>query len=766
MCAPIPHLLRFNRLHNNLHSRVSSARRVLAIESRQNTLPSPILQSIPRNTASPGGASPTVTNLPVTTPPITALSPSEPPGLSASQGIQTLSINSPVSTVDLTSSAYVQSSSIVAPTSSFTPNSVASEIITSTVLGSATVSSMTASPSTWSVSSMSDMTSSLVLTTAITPVTTITPVISQSSDSTVTTTSYTSIQSTGPDNFSTESFTSGSSSTLSVVNDPSSSIVSSTTTNSTAPAVNTVTAPPISGRPENLSAPNPSFYVGIVLGTVAVIACLCALIAWFIRLRSHARRRRVARSLNIPWVKSDDGDTWGLGSGHRSGSDMDLAAISAMNLGSREDLADIQAWSPRGDRDVGEPKRAENYVNGSTYSLQNHPIPEYCLFNDDSVRAFASSEGHSTTSLLPHHNLRQLPSHLIDQELAARVSREHVSLRFNDNIDRMDSPSRINCGTPRETMNNPRFLSLRGDCLNVPWRPNSGRSPRSTVERLRNHGKPSLTEPPWEQTSSSQINNKTNAEAEPWSTSFKTSLVSAFNAVAANLSTAAGAPRMNEGSFTPVPPKRTVRNSVRDTFWDENVAKAKGLSRETSNSTVTSKAWTLEETREGAGIVRLFIPGVPTSDNEMRVQRPHLSGPILSFEDRDGVISYGDGSSRPIVQHSQVPLIASEKPPPPAVTIRPDPYLIRRNTRKTVDSSLSRVGSIYSTASMHIGAPTKNLAFQPRRMTSRPSSLSIPSDNPHYDDNSDSVVIEPSQISRLSSSDSSTTSIIPYGTSG
>ena len=754
MCAPISlgaHLW-LNSLHDNPHFRVSFARRALAIEYRQTTILSPI----PQDTTPHTEVLPTLTNLPVTTPPSTVLSPSESvsiPGLSGPD-IQTLSSTMPT--------AQVASSTDI-PSLSRSSSVVALPSVVSTVLslsGSAAASSMEVSISTSSMSSTYDTSSSLVSTPTATPVTTITPVISQSSDSTVTSASYTSIQSTETDNPLSGSFTLAPSSTLPTVTDPSTSAITSSTTNGTAPAINTVVASPISVTPGSLSVHSPPFYIGIVLGTVAAIACLCALIAWLIRLRSHARRRRAAKSLNLPWAKSVDSVTWNLESGHGSGSHTDLAAISAMNLGSREDLAHVQAWFPRGDRDVGEPRRAESCMQGSTYSLQNHPIPEHCLFSDDSVRAFASSEGYSTVSLLPHHNLRQLPSHLIDQELAARVSREHASLRSNDNIDRMSSNGDF--GTPRETMTMPRFLSLRGDGLNFPWHPNSERSPRSMVERLRNHRKPLPAEPPWQQISPLQSSGKIdeqNPEAEHWTTSFRTSLVSAFNAVAANFPLAAGAPHMKDDGFTPPRPKRMARKSVRDTFWDDNLIKTKELSRETSVSTVTSKAWTLEETREGAGVVRLFIPGL----QEIGTQRPHLSEPTLSFGDGDDVISEGEGiGPRRTSEPPQVPLIASEKPPP--AVMRPDPYQMKRNTRNVIESSLSRAGSNYSTVSMYIGAQTNKL---PLPMTAGTGSLGVPSrsSNPYYDDSAESIVIQSSQISRLSSV-SSTTSTILNGTPG
>ena len=743
MCAPIPLGMRRNSLHENPHSRAFSARRALTIKSRQTTILPPIPQNIPLNQApqvEPSLAL-TVTGLPVTTPPITALSPDRSvsiPGLSVDPGVHTLSITSSatfssVSTAISTlrvSSTYdtvttITPEIIITSETTTTPETIiTSETATTpetTIASETTITPETTTTPETTIASETPITSETTTTSG----TTITSV-SQTSDSTVATTSYTI------------------------------PIVSSSTTNV---VKNTVLSSPISFTPANLSAHNPSFYVAIVLGTVAGIACLCALIAWFIRCRRHVKCRHAARSLKLPWSKPVD-DSWGLESSRDcpgSDSDVDTTAISAMHLGSREDLANVQAWSPRGDRDVGEPRRAENGDNGSTYSLKNHHIPEYCLFSDDSVRSFVSSEGYSTASLLPHHNLRQLPSHLIDQELVARVSRERASLRSNDNVDRMDFPIHTDrdCGTPRETMNKPRFLSLRGNGLSVPWHPNSSGT-RSMVERLRNHhGK--LAEPPWEQISPRQnldeIDKDVEADSGTWSNSFKSSLVSAFNAVAANLSSAVGTPQMNGNGLTSAPSKRTAHKSVRDTFWDENVLKAKELSRETSVSTMTSSAWTLEETREGAGVVHLFIPGTQVCGDEPVIQRPHLSGPTLSFGDRDDIISDCDDNRPRMVEHPQVPLIASERPPP--AVIRPDRYHARHNnTRILVNPSLSRAGSSnYSTMSMiNIGAQT----------TSRSGSLSIP--NPYNVNDSSDSIVEPTQISRLSSSDSSITSL--DGTTG
>jgi hypothetical protein len=133
---------------------------------------------------------------------------------------------------------------------------------------------------------------------------------------------------------------------------------------------------------------------------------------------------------------------------------------------------------------------------------------------------------------------------------------------------------------------------------------------------------------------------------------------------------------MNVDGFTSTPPRLSVRKSVRDTFRDKNQVKAKEVSRETSISTMTSTAWTLEETREGAGVVH--FQGAGDESHETGIQRPHLSGPKLSFGDEDDVVSDGDGISRHTIDHPQVPLMASERPPP--AVIRSDPYCIRRNT--------------------------------------------------------------------------------------
>lgn len=44
--------------------------------------------------------------------------------------------------------------------------------------------------------------------------------------------------------------------------------------------------------PVSVATHSPPFYVAIVLGTIFVVTCIAAFVAWFLRLRSHARRRK------------------------------------------------------------------------------------------------------------------------------------------------------------------------------------------------------------------------------------------------------------------------------------------------------------------------------------------------------------------------------------------------------------------------------------------------------------------------------------------
>jgi len=513
-----------------------------------------------------------------------------------------------------------------------------------------------------------------------------------------------------------------------------SSTLSSSTSGNQAPS-ETFFVPPINTNAANLNVHDPPFYVGVVLGTIAGIALVAALVAWLIRCK--AKRRRAARTV-VPWARSD-ADDGRLEAGH---GDIDRLAIGAMHLGSREDLAHVQAWSPRGDRDVGEPRRSESYLNGSTYSLHNHSIPGHTLFSDESLGALSAFEGNDGLGLRPNRTLRQLPSHLIGESFAARARREEEALKYAQYYGRPMPERTVNGRFPTclgGFPDPPQRLGQQGHNLDSHWDQDSPR--RSMVERLRNLGKPS--EPSLEDigplpTPGAPLSDG-KEEVEPWASTFKMSLVNAFNSVAANLSRA---PHMELGddNLTALP-KRATRKSVRNAFCDEKTEGGSGLFRYGSTSTVASKPWTLEENPDCSGVVRLHISG-----NEIP-RRPSMPPPNLSFGDGESIYdAHGSDFHRMRSGESQIPLIASSKPPP--AFIRPETHLSRGLHESVNETPASRENSMHSTFPSRRRNPVR---VRPCTGINRFSSLSTRNQQGEC---TDSVVIEPDSISKLPSTDS------------
>jgi hypothetical protein len=624
-------------------------------------------------------------------------------------------------------------------TSSFSPSEGASTLVeTSTVTalspsqsrqqtsGTLTTIATSASPTTSSSAKKSALRTSVSIITSTLASSRVSSTISRSFTPSVASSSYTSVQSiviASSSSFLRSSPFSASSAILTATA-TNSSTLSSSTSGSQAPS-ETFFAPPINTNTANLNVHDPPFYVGIVLGTIAGIALVAALVGWLIRCK--AKRRRAARTV-VPWARSD-ADDGRLEAGH---GDIDRLAIGAMHLGSREDLAHVQAWSPRGDRDVGEPRRSESYLNGSTYSLHNHSIPGHTLFSDESLGALSAFEGNNGPGLRPNCTLRQLPSHLIDESFAARARREQEALKYAQYYGRP---------MPERTING-RFPTRLGQEYDLGSHSDQDSSKRSMVERLRNLGKPS--EPSLEDigplpTPGAPSDGK--EEVEPWASTFKTSLVNAFNSVAANLSRA---PHMELGddNLTALP-RRATRKSVRNAFCDEKSEGGSDLFRYGSTSTVASKPWTLEENPDGSGVVHLHISGdeIP--------RRPSMPPPNLSFGDGESIYdAHGSDFHRMRSGESQIPLIASSKPLP--AFIRPETHLSRGFHENVNETPASRESSMHSTFPSRRRNPVRVRPCTTAGIN-RSSSLSTRNQQREC---TDSVVIESDSIWKLPSTDS------------
>lgn len=454
----------------------------------------------------------------------------------------------------------------------------------------------------------------------------------------------------------------------------------------------------------NLSS-QPPVYVGIAFGSIAAIGVLAALVAWCIRRWFRHRRRR--NNTVLPWVD----DYSGLEAGSKD-SATDWSANPKVLPGRGTTRPSTRQWLST-DRDVGEPRRSDSFGAVPDYSSK---VPA------DGVgdRTF---DGHSARKPTMR---RQLPSHLVDEKLSAQAQ----TLRPDDEAG-CDSE----LGTPREDVVVPRYLSLNGDALDLPWSNKSPHKspPRSMAERLRRASK--LAKEGCEPARPSDFSGRRIRDArqekpEGWAESITSNLVNAFNAVAANIATS----KAEEEDFD----THRRKPSMRGTVWNasqldrrfDTSARRGGLEARAGrdlhgSSTELHEPWTLEELPDGTGIVHLHIS--PSRDRSLS----RTSSSLYS-------------SDTP----SAVPLIASRGPPPVALMKTEG----SRHFRLGTDHVAPRLSGTLESSSSSTNALTshRNRRPRPKRGKGLHHDAELLTPTPY------GRLSGPSLISRLSSTSSAT----------
>ena len=281
-------------------------------------------------------------------------------------------------------------------------------------------------------------------------------------------------------------------------------------------------------------------YVGIALGVIVVIAFLAALVAWSVRLHRHRRRSR--NTTNVPWATRDDEK---LESGTSTPDDVSFNSL--------------HTWEPRGDRDVGEPKRSESYFLAGTPVVAARPM--------------------YATPVPPP----QLPplSHVMPLQDLMVYSHPQYPPQYPTVAHAL--PMMDNYGTPRQVMDRPRYVGLGEDGMGlaVPWR-HSPPPPSIVTQTTPPPIVTQTTPPPVDHASPAQLpcpfptesrirqhyrESKERAQEEKeqyegWAASVRSSLVSAFNAVASSLPNGHNLSFANgeaEDKLTAVPKRRLDR---------------------------------------------------------------------------------------------------------------------------------------------------------------------------------------------------------------
>ncbi|KAF9067064.1 hypothetical protein BDP27DRAFT_1538732 [Rhodocollybia butyracea] len=368
---------------------------------------------------------------------------------------------------------------------------------------------------------------------------------------------------------------------------------------------------------------DPTLYVGIVLGTIVVIACLAALVAWCLRLRTHSRRRP---KIAVPWAD-------------RPESSMSTFTISDLlekgQSSSSHGDPHQRNWEPRGDRDAGEPRRTTSYLENVSSPVKRRPGPILGLpslppvsypvdvqspdHSDSYPGSYTSSLGHLQESAaypLPNVNSsRPLPSQsdYLQRNINLHPNPPSVHIQF------LTDPE---FGTPRESMLKPRYLTLPEQGLDLPWDTEAPESVSEFCDELPSHliSEANLRSPgslsekvqqpaPVESFVPSRLPvPSAQSQSESWSSSIKANLVYAFNAVAK----AAGGVHSQDqyDKLTPLPSRNTSRNRktapgggtrlpVQETGWVEYFGGE--LVGKAPSRTGSPR---LEETSEGRGVVR------------------------------------------------------------------------------------------------------------------------------------------------------------------
>jgi len=403
--------------------------------------------------------------------------------------------------------------------------------------------------------------------------------------------------------------------------------------------------------PSNYLLHSPPYYVAIVLGTVAGVAFLASLTAWAIRRQAHERHRRLADSAaKLPWVSSggenDDNDGFGnnsVTSDVENGMHTTPTEMGIMNLGSREDMAYVQSWEPRGDRDVGEPKRSELHEDDSKWNppFINQQIPSYALFSKYSDIGSSRADRASLGSIDPHFQAETLgkgSALLITNQVPGDISASSSQEAGLPCLEHSPTSPLPEVGTPRELVPMPRFLGLDGRGLSVPWHE---KNPSIIKPKSRIMSAGHIRET-WERQASDE------PEREGWANSIRSNLVNVFNVVTAQLPIAAIKDgKENPGSnFTPARPRRSSKRTmqVRSSHSEDEAKPASIFSRGCSMKASSSDPWSLVKTGSNVGIVNFHLP----ASDVCSVLSHDLSDP-------------GFGLARSYTLHSAKPLRVEKK---------------------------------------------------------------------------------------------------------
>ncbi|TFK73054.1 hypothetical protein BDN72DRAFT_956848 [Pluteus cervinus] len=423
-------------------------------------------------------------------------------------------------------------------------------------------------------------------------------------------------------------------------------------------------------NPAALATRGPQFYVAVVLGAIFGITCIAAIAAWFIRVRSHTRRKRHEEEIvasvfgaNTPRAERGDGGYGGgfehgyLGqdgdTGHTDGSIHRFGR--GVTMGGFRGLQSIEEVSESGS--LGQRGGGYHAASGDSHlpSLAFLPAAEENVYAINHLGRYSGSNpvssfetevrsalhleepapahfpnpyttNSSTGTLHDMYTLgRWQVTNMMPEDILSssdddrRRSRERL-LSGQEYPHFTGTPSDLVYGTPRESYPGmtPRYLGVEGHGLRVPWQ-----RKHEPITDVRRH-EMGLKGEKEDWVEGRGIPTDAGKAREHWAGALKSNLVNAFNAVAAGLSGVSPMPghegkhKEPEDIYTRRPLRRqgsSLRDLDRGTsaLGSANL-QIPALSR---NGSATSYAWSPEETKDGAGVVHIRHRG-PTGGSFSR----------------------------------------------------------------------------------------------------------------------------------------------------
>ncbi|KAH9942103.1 hypothetical protein B0H21DRAFT_526243 [Amylocystis lapponica] len=379
-----------------------------------------------------------------------------------------------------------------------------------------------------------------------------------------------------------------SSSTFSAGFSSASSVSSSTPSSATATSTSRVNA-----ASSGASTHDTSVYIGIAFGAIAGIAFLTALLTWWLRSRKRSRRRALENATIWPW----DRDSPGGGGG---GADRDFLESGSMFHGG------LGLWDAgeKGPETIGEqhdpPLQTEGHSTGfSLHDGHAYPLPPAPAHIGARLAGpYPTVQVHGANGSVPDlaQDLGplQVTNLMPGDVLSSDGSRASSALGM--------APTEYGTPYPLMAGERPRYVGVdRG--LPVPWAPLQLRRHDSGAKSSIAGSQKDWAPLPYPGDSSSADRA---LDTESWTSSLRSNLVSAFNAVVG-----AGSGQDAEADTLTRPPRRKQRS--RGSAHQRSVAPRVGtLSRATTVQSIRSavKEWTMEETGDGAGVVHTRLPDV------------------------------------------------------------------------------------------------------------------------------------------------------------